>query len=94
MSRNDVKSSGEPVRMFTLATKLVEAPVEGVSDAIKGDAGNVGVTMAVALKRIHEEAENAKVEFAKITKAQTEMKENDIKKVDKLLEEHIVKIFA
>lgn len=69
--------------MFTLATELVDDPVESAPEAVEGNENNAGVAVAGVLKRACEEPENAKVELAKMAKAHEEMKETHTKKVDK-----------
>lgn len=93
-SHHEKKSLANLLEVFTFETELVEDPVTSARNATKGDAANAGVTVIVALRSAREEAENAKVELAKITKAQKGMEETLTKETDKMREKCEQEIIA
>lgn len=59
-----------------------------------GDVKDVWVTIPDELKKAREETDNARVELAKLTKAQYEMKEVYTMEVDWLHKEHVEEVFS
>lgn len=58
------------LEVFALATEMVKKPIARRSSTMKVYVANAGAPMADTVKTAREEAENGKVEFAKITNSQ------------------------
>lgn len=69
------KALANASEMFTFAIELFVTPDVNALNAIDSDVANASVTMVDALKRALEVTKNAKMLFAKITKAPEGIKE-------------------